>query len=1533
MEYICCCFARRKPANAANAGNNGINAGRNSTRANRPRLSRAVSDGDLKTLTDLRQKCEENTLSTAEARALLDASGKANAPLTPREIEELHRILSPPPPDAKPGTSSSTSGPERSPRTPTNQMLPEMQVQSDLFCLPAEIRTQIWRYAIGGRKIYLAVRDEKLVQQSNIERPYWRRINGLLSVPLLCRKSHVSFLAGRYLESINLLYSDNTFGFGFGSVGNSKDFFTQADTLLLPQCVDAMTSLEVGFHLSGGYSQYYDSHPQAWDISLHITAPEPLSNWNSVFKALARMKQLRSLVVVVWASGDRRHEFKTREPELMDIPSGMTGLRKFEVWLPWKEESGDVFSQSASKKSSPLYHLTSLHVRARCLAASHPISIISRRRTIGSHHARLLSTTLARREDDISNTPAPPADIAPETAEPSPPEKKKRKKKKKPVKEAANETTSSDTNAERQLKVLEGALSALKNVLSTQGIDVSQIPATSPDTHTSTTTPSPKPKDKAKAKTKPKPKTKTKTEKKEDDAPETANKTARRKPPTKTDGTSAKPPPQSKSKISVRTVKSSKGSSPAVRRSAAAKRKKPSETPEGESLPKPANLGIPFSMVGKPFEGKKATANKLPDKVHAGELSLVPINLSQPEVPSLSYGLERVLFNAGIYQLQDPRSRVYNFDPYLSEIMPVNEFDFNALKAYVTSSKDTTLISIAKEHQKKYTGSTSSMTSMLSHFHYLLSAWRDINVSMLSRGFVPESTQYTRIMRAPAATFLHWKDGTYAIDADKEFDTANILSMLGKSMEKLLTLSKDDYERYRRGNSDQITEEERNAEEAFHYTGFQDFMMRSQLDAYDSRVPGTGMFDLKTRAVISIRMDAKGYHKGLGYEIRQRFGQWSSFEREYYDMIRSAFLKYSLQVRMGRMDGIFVAFHNTQRIFGFQYIPLEEMDLSLHGSDKRQLGDQEFKISLKLLNELLNRATQKWPERSLRLHFETRPSSVAPFMYFFAKPTSPEEIAAVQNAGKASVEAFERDMLGLVKQAAEDDIEPPAEPNDVNEEDFDRAVPSPTQEIDSLAAWQEARQMVEEAIGDDEHGVGLVREAIGDALEQSGILRARSLAESHEYVNALLGALTGRTSTQGDSAAIDPNEEEGIDEDELEEQAPEQTQELNPARDQGTDVEEGPDGVHLKHKNNDDSILAEDERETLADVPEQELSSTPSGNSHQLSQPTGNAHEMQLHDSQITPTETVGEESQVTAHGDIDTVTTAESYDSKRQGLEEKCEEDDDDEEVGEAEVESDIEAKQSSEDAGSLTLEPLKSLIMRMARRIDEQPVSESSIYGTQDDASKLREFERILGRLISHSRTEKIGAESGDTAQDQGSSSEPTPTNDALADSPGSNDTTVTPDGQGEGTPESATAEQTEAEQDTADSELLGLTLTIKNKVNGVYVERPEKLRKSDDWTVEYEIGEIDQTRATRLYKQCMERRRKVLVDTGDKEVEWHQMFQGNLKIHTQEGREYRKQETQRAEGRPVYMVGTDGPLQWEDVFRRQPKNLETSEEEPDR
>lgn len=335
---------------------------------------------------------------------------------------------------------------------------------------------------------------------------------------------------------------------------------------------------------------------------------------------------------------------------------------------------------------------------------------------------------------------------------------------------------------------------------------------------------------------------------------------------------------------------------------------------------------------------------------------------SASKPPALYHDLDRVLFNPGVHYLQDPRSRVYNFDPYLRDIMPVTDFDFDAVDSYITSSRDTKLSTLAATLGKKYVGSTSSMTSILAHFHYLLSHWRAINADSLSKSFPVDYRSFTVLSRAPAAVFLRYKgNGTYAIDADKEFDMDSILSLLGRSLEKLLTLPPDTYESLRK-SAINPPPDGTHASDKFHYSTLGDFLMRSQLDAYDARLPGTGMFDLKTRAVVSVRMDVGNFHLGSGYQIKTLKGQWESFEREYFDMIRAAFLKYSLQVRMGRMDGIFVAFHNTERIFGFQYISLDEMDASIHEGWGSGLGDREFKLSLMLLNKALDKATTEFPE-------------------------------------------------------------------------------------------------------------------------------------------------------------------------------------------------------------------------------------------------------------------------------------------------------------------------------------------------------------------------------------------------------------------------------------------------------------------------------------------------------------------------------------------------------------------------------------------
>ena len=349
--------------------------------------------------------------------------------------------------------------------------------------------------------------------------------------------------------------------------------------------------------------------------------------------------------------------------------------------------------------------------------------------------------------------------------------------------------------------------------------------------------------------------------------------------------------------------------------------------------------------------------------LEADKMRMNGIITDHPPVKKLCHELDRVLFKQGAYNLQDPRTGVYNFDHYLQHLMPAEEFDFNSLGKFITSSKDEVLQDIAKTHQKSYVGSTSSMTSVLAHFHFLLSSFRPLNFARISSGFQNPLPTFTEFTRLPAALCLRYKDGVYALDADKTYDRGTILSQLGQSMEKLLLLPQEQYEQYRLSSPEKVPEEIKNSPEAYHYSTIGNFVFRSQLDGHHDWLPGTGIFDIKTRACVTIRMNAANYKEMSGYQIKGLYGEWESFEREYVDMLRSTMLKYSLQVRMGRMDGIFVAFHNTEQIFGFQYIPLSEMDLAIHGQENLALGDQEFKFSVQMFSDILDMVTEAYPNQ------------------------------------------------------------------------------------------------------------------------------------------------------------------------------------------------------------------------------------------------------------------------------------------------------------------------------------------------------------------------------------------------------------------------------------------------------------------------------------------------------------------------------------------------------------------------------------------
>ncbi len=62
------------------------------------------------------------------------------------------------------------------------------------------------------------------------------------------------------------------------------------------------------------------------------------------------------------------------------------------------------------------------------------------------------------------------------------------------------------------------------------------------------------------------------------------------------------------------------------------------------------------------------------------------------------------------------------------------------------------------------------------------------------------------------------------------------------------------------------------------------------------------------------------------------------------------------------MDGVFIAYHNTERMFGFQYASLREMEECLYGSQKG-LGDRIFDKCVSALEAVADRIAQCFPEQ------------------------------------------------------------------------------------------------------------------------------------------------------------------------------------------------------------------------------------------------------------------------------------------------------------------------------------------------------------------------------------------------------------------------------------------------------------------------------------------------------------------------------------------------------------------------------------------
>lgn len=394
---------------------------------------------------------------------------------------------------------------------------------------------------------------------------------------------------------------------------------------------------------------------------------------------------------------------------------------------------------------------------------------------------------------------------------------------------------------------------------------------------------------------------------------------------------------------------------------------------------------------------RQTKATESPIHVRVAEKSLDPENiefrqakaLQVDEIPRLAHNLDRVLFLPGVQFLQDPRTRIYNYDPHLDDIIHIDDFNFDMVQGFVSVSKDEVLLNEAIKHSRQFYSSTLSMTLTLHQLYLLLNNYTE---GARSRFDFPGFSR--TCMTLPLSVIIEPKGANpetgetiYSVSADKSNDVEILLGAMGHCLEVFLTHSPEELKKYEKGDEEDGGEEKEEIENpritshepanVYNYLTCGAFLMRSQLDCYDSRLPGNGTFDLKTRAVCAIRHDRESDASQSTYQIWKMKGKYESFEREFNDLIRTgALLKYGFQARIGQMDGIFIAYHNVRSFFGFQYVPLLEINQIFYGdrSTQKQLeespdvfpelednlpsevAESQFKVSLAMWQDLLQTA-------------------------------------------------------------------------------------------------------------------------------------------------------------------------------------------------------------------------------------------------------------------------------------------------------------------------------------------------------------------------------------------------------------------------------------------------------------------------------------------------------------------------------------------------------------------------------------------------
>ncbi len=116
-----------------------------------------------------------------------------------------------------------------------------------------------------------------------------------------------------------------------------------------------------------------------------------------------------------------------------------------------------------------------------------------------------------------------------------------------------------------------------------------------------------------------------------------------------------------------------------------------------------------------------------------------------------------------------------------------------------------------------------------------------------------------------------------------------------------------------------------------------------------------------------------------------------------------------------------------------------------------------------------------------------------------------------------------------------------------------------------------------------------------------------------------------------------------------------------------------------------------------------------------------------------------------------------------------------------------------------------------------------------------------------------------------------------------------------------------QAQAAAEISSEDVLAMTLTLRNKVNGEYVLRPDQMTASDEWSIEYSLTEVsERTRAMALYKACQRRRSKKMdAPLVPEDAETVNGYIRKLRELSAQGRRWRQQQDSRDRKMPVQVL----------------------------